>query len=399
MAKTIVTNETTGDQIPFFRGILVQSLVKTGLEYDDAYTIAQEAREKLKEIEEVSSYDLIKLVASLLEEHHGADLRAIYENKPQHESDIVVHYQHRDERFSVGILTRSLEACAIPTDMARKGATGVYETLQQENYREIGHDELRLIIYNCLVLHAGRKAANRYLSWREFENSGKTLILLVGGVTGSGKSTLSAELAYRLDIAGMQSTDMTREIIRSYLPSQVIPTLMHSSFSAWRGLPFPRKLERRPRKLERREVDSPIIIGFLSQINTMQPALEATISRAVVESQHLILEGVHVLPTHLAMEDVGDDVISIPMMLATTNRDSLRKRFKKRARDSAERKADKYLDHMDDIWELQSYLLDEADRAGIPIIASQSVEDTIVEVLGIISKTIVKLFPMDGAKP
>ncbi len=391
MAKTIVTNEATGDQIPFFRGILVQSLVKTGLGYEEAYTLAQEVRERLKDIEEVSRYDLINLVANLLQEHHGDDVRNIYENKPQHESDIVVHLPQRDERFSVGILTHSLEACAIPSDVARKSAMGVSEALQQDNYLEIDHTELREVIYNCLIKTAGKKTANRYLSWREFENSGKTLILLVGGVTGSGKSTLSAELAYRLDIAGMQSTDMMREIIRSYLPSQVIPTLMHSSFAAWRGLPF-------PGKLERKEVDSPVITGFLSQINTMQPALEAAISRAVVESQHLILEGVHVLPTHLAMQDVGDDVVVIPMMLATTNRDSLRKRFKKRARDSAERRASKYLDHMDDIWELQSYLLDEADGAGIPIIADQTVEETITEVLGIISKTIVKLFPVESDK-
>lgn len=389
MAKTIVINEIEGDQIPFFRGILVQSLVKTGLVYEDAYALAQEIREQLKDSEQISKDDLVLLVSEQLQNRHGKDARRAYENKSQHESEIMVHLPQRDEWFSVGILTHSLEACAIPTEVARKGAIWVYETLQKENYREIGHRKLRQIIYERLEQCAGKKTANRYLSWRRFENSGQTLILLVGGVTGSGKSTLSAELAYRLDIAGMQSTDMMREIIRSYLPSQVIPTLMYSSFAAWRGLPF-------PQKLERKEVDSPVITGFLSQINTMQPALEAAISRAVVESQHLILEGVHVLPTHLSMQEVGSDVIVIPMMLATTNRDSLRKRFKRRARDSAERREDKYLNHMDDIWELQSYLLNEADREGIPIIASQTVEEAISEVLGIISKTIVKLFPAEN---
>jgi len=189
----------------------------------------------------------------------------------------------------------------------------------------------------------------------------------------------------------MQSTDMMREIIRSYLPRQVIPTLMHSSFAAWRGLPF-------PVASERKEVGSPVITGFLSQINTMQPALEAAISRAVVESRDLILEGVHVLPTHLAMEDVSDQAVVIPMMLATTNRDGLRKRYKSRARDNDARKGEKYIKHMDELWELQSYLLDEADRAGIPIIANRTVEETIYEVLGIIGKTMVKLFPVESEK-
>ena len=60
--------EITGDQIPFFRGILVQSLIKTGLGYDEAYTLAQEVRDKLKDIEEVSRHDLIKLVVNLLKQ-------------------------------------------------------------------------------------------------------------------------------------------------------------------------------------------------------------------------------------------------------------------------------------------------------------------------------------------
>jgi 2-phosphoglycerate kinase len=182
-----------------------------------------------------------------------------------------------------------------------------------------------------------------------------------------------------------------REIIRSYLPSQAVPTLMHSSFAAWRGLPF-------PRQLQRKELDSPVITGFLSQINTMQPALDAAISRASLESQHLILEGVHVLPTHLSLKDVSGDVIVIPIMLATMDKASLRKRFKARARISEERKAEKYLNHIDDIWELQSYLLDEADRVGVPIIANQAIEETISEVLKIISDTIIKFFPVEVDK-
>ncbi len=389
MAKTIVINKNGGDQIPFFRGILVQSLIKTGLAYADAYTLSQEVREKIKDRDQISKHDLFLLVADLLEGRYGRDARVAYENKPLLDTDIIVHSPARSDRFSVGILTHSLEACAISTEVARKGALSVHEALLNEGVKEIDHADLRKIIFSCLKEYAGVETANRYLSWRRFENSGKTLILLIGGVTGSGKSTLSAELAYRLDIAWTQSTDMMREIIRSYLPSQAIPTLMHSSFAAWRGLPF-------PRQLERKEVDSPVITGFLSQINTMQPALEAAITRASMESQHLILEGVHVLPSHLAMKEISSDVIVIPVMLATMDKASLRKRFKTRARTSTERKAEKYLDHIDDIWELQSYLLNEADRIGIPIIANQAIEETIGEVLGIISDTIINIFPVEA---
>lgn len=390
MAKTTVLNMEGEDQIPFFRGILVQSLIKSGLSYVDAYELSQEVRDKLKDVEQIAKHHLFLLVADLVEKRHGEEARTAYENKPLLDTDIIVHSPSRSDRFSVGILTHSLEACAIPTEIARNGALSVHEALLNDGISEIEHADLREIIFSSLNEYAGIEAANRYLSWRNFENSSKTMIILIGGVTGSGKSTLAAELAYRLDIAGIQSTDMMREIIRSYLPSQVVPTLMHSSFAAWRGLPF-------PRQMERKEVDSPVITGFLSQINAMQPALEASISRASLERQHLILEGVHVLPTHMGMQDVGDDMIIIPIMLATMDRSRLRKRFKARARISEERKAEKYLNHMDDIWELQSYLLNEADRVGIPIVSSQGIEETIGEVLGIISDTVIKLFPMENS--
>jgi 2-phosphoglycerate kinase len=119
MAKTIVVNKSGEDQIPFFRGILVQSLIKAGLAYVDAYELSREVRDTLKDVEEIAQHDLFLLVADLLEKRHGADARSAYENKPLLDTDIIVHSPMRSDRFSVGILTHSLEACAIPTEIAR----------------------------------------------------------------------------------------------------------------------------------------------------------------------------------------------------------------------------------------------------------------------------------------
>ena len=50
---------------------------------------------------------------------------------------------------------------------------------------------------------------------------------------------------------------------------------------------------------------------------------------------------------------------------------------------------------MDEIWELQSYLLSEADAAGTVIIQNEKVERTIQEMLSELSRTITKRFPPD----
>jgi len=386
MAKLIVIKEPEGDRTPFLRGILVQSLVNAGLAFGDAYDLAQVVRNEFQDRGEIASTELRGRVAVLLEESYGSDKCKLYEARPRSEPGIIVHTPTRSVPFSAGILAHSLETCAIPPEMAMQGARRVLANLRKTGHQEIDHKALRRVIYRCLSEHCSQKAADRYLSWRRFENSGMPLIILIGGVTGSGKSTISSELAYRLDVAGHQSTDMMREVIRSYLSPQMLPTLKYSSFEAWRGLPG---------FVEGTGPDDKnrVITGFLSQFAAMKLALEATIGRAIEERQHLILEGVHVVPTELNLEVKQGEAVVIPFMLASMKKELLNKQLKRRGREQNTRQASHYLEHLDEIWELQSWLLDEADKAGIPIIENWYIENTVRAALDLVIGVLMKHFP------
>lgn len=389
MARTMVSKGADGDLVPFLRGILTQSLVKAGLSFDDAYGMAQAVRAELKDVAEISSDRLRDRVAELLDEQFGQELSDLYRTKPAAESDILVNTPVRSEAFSVGVLSRSLGACAIEPSAALLAAHAVHAALKRSRRKEIDHKSLRRIIYRCLREVCSPKLADRYLSWRRFENSGEPLIILLGGVTGSGKSTISTQLSYRLDIARTQSTDMIREIIRSYITLEVAPTLKYSSFEAWRGLPHPKKTD---------EIDDPVVTGFLSQFNVVKPALDAAVARASLERERLILEGVHVVPTELDLEAAAETGIVLPVMIAVTKKKTLRLRLKRRARENLQRDAQKYLDHIDEIWELQSYLLSAADAAGIAIIQNLHLETTIQELLEVLSRMITRRFPANPKK-
>jgi len=386
MSKLIVIKEPEGDRSPFLRGILVQSLVNAGLAFDVAYDLAQTVRNELQEKQEITSTELKDRVAELLEKQHGSEKRQRYDAGPYSESGIIVHTPTRSVPFSVGVLAHSLETCAIPPEMAMQGARRVLAKLKKTSHREIDHKALRRVIHRCLSEHCSPAAADRYLSWRRFENSGRPLIILIGGTTGSGKSTISSELAYRLDISRHQSTDMMREIIRSYLSPQMVPTLGYSSFEAWRGLPGfvagsgP-------------AVENRVITGFLSQFAAMKLALEATIGRAIEERHHLILEGVHAVPTELNLDVDKSEAVIIPIMLASMKKELLQKQLKRRGREKHKHQASHYLENLDDIWELQSWLLDEADKAGIHIIENWYVEDTVRAALDLIIGVLMKHFP------
>ena len=269
-----------------------------------------------------------------------------------------------------------------------QGASKVLENLRKSGHREINHKALRRVIYRCLHEHCSPRAADRYRAWGRFETSGVPLILGIGGATGRGSSPVSSELAYRLNISRHQSTDMMREIIRSYLSPQMVPTLKYSSFAAWRGLPG-------SVDGHKPEIEAPVINGFLSQFAAMKLALEATISRAIEERHHLILEGVHVVPTELNLEVGKHDAVIVPIMLATMKKGLLNKQLKRRGHEKHKRQASHYLENLDDIWELQTWLMDEADKAGIAIIENWYLEDTVRAALDLVIGELMKRFPAE----
>ena len=179
---------------------------------------------------------------------------------------------------------------------------------------------------------------------------------------------------------------MMREIIRSYLSPQMVPTLEYSSFEAWRGLPA---------SVEGACEDDghTVVPGVLSQLAAMKLAMQATIERAMDERHHLILEGVHVAPTEMDFDVKPGKAVVIPIMLATMKKDLLCKQLQRRGRENVMHQASRYRESIDDIWELQSWLLDEADKAGITIIENWHIEETVRTALDLVIGKLMKHFP------
>ncbi|HBE91010.1 MAG TPA: hypothetical protein DDW55_00255 [Gammaproteobacteria bacterium] len=389
MAKIIVIKEPVGSRVPFLRGILVQSLLSAGLSFKDAYDAAQAVRKGLANDTVITTAELRTRVMKQLEKDFSPALRHDYEAKTKRQQKIIVHSDRGDSPFSVGILTRSLEACVVDRKSASEVAFRVQEAMQQRGQSEIAPPALRRLIYQSLKEHCSIEAANYYLSWRQFKTSGKPLIILVGGASGAGKSTICSELAYRLEIVRTQSTDMMREILRSYLAPHVMPTLGFSSFDAWRGLSGTKAQD------GQRQTDNPVIAGFLAQHANIRSALEATIARALKERHDMIVDGVHVLPMERDLAKAREAAVVVSVMLAVTTRQQLANQLSWRSREQPDRGSSRYMEKLDAIWEVQSFLLNLADKANIPIIANWTVEDTVHEVLLEVNRRISEHYPSD----
>lgn len=388
MAKLFIIDSTSGERIPFLRGVLVESMVRAGLPFEDAYQIAQNIRGDLEALGEVSSEGLRERVTAAVRKRFGAELAQAYELGSGRGRPIIIRTHNEEEPFSVGILTRCLQACAISRANSLETARQVHDFLQKGSADSIDHLALRTIIYEHLKVHSSPEAADRFLSWRQFRDSGMPLIILVGGITGTGKSTLTSELAYHLNIVRTQSTDMLREIVRGYLPPSDVPSLGYSSFEAWRGL-------RAESANDAECSEAEVIDGFLAQFNIVKHGLEATVHRAVKENHDLIVDGVHVLPWRLDYNFPHNKAIVVPMMLVVPSKKTLGKRLKQREREQPDRPSSRYLRQLEQIWWLQSYLVGEAEENKTQLIFNGAMEDALHEILLYVNHAITKHFPAE----
>jgi len=79
------------------------------------------------------------------------------------------------------------------------------------------------------------------------------------------------------------------------------------------------------------------------------------------------------------------DALVVPIILAVLKKKRLRKRLIGRGQQVTSRRSERYLENFDHIWNLQSFLLAEADHFNIPIILNMDEDEAIRSTMQIIS--------------
>ena len=341
--------------------------------FAEAYELADEIRSRL-DGEEITSTDLAQLVG---EELKGAGLQdeasAYAANRGEIPHTQVIGEDGTPQPYSKGLLSRSLEICGLDTERSFRIASSIERRLVEDRLESITSDELTEITRDLLRRRVSRAAASRYDLWLKFTHDSKPMALLIGGTTGTGKSTIAAEVAHRLDIIRAQSTDMLREVMRLLVSDQLTPTLHRSTFDAWKVLPGAPTPENRSAEFLKQ--------GFLMQADQVSVATAGVIQRAATERVSLIVEGIHIHPGVQAKLMERTDIVVVPIVLAVLKKKQLRKQLRGRGREVASRRSERYLEHFDEIWQMQSYLVSEADEHNITIIENESRDRTVRSVL------------------
>lgn len=382
MAKTFVVDPQQGTRTPFLRGILTHSLQEAGLGFEDAYRLASRVRQDLASVPQLTSEDLRRRVALYLEQGYGPQVLQRYQ-APAAGAPLVLVREGPDQAaaFSRARYRRSLENCGVPAHQAAVMTRRIAHYLSQRGEAEVSAATLGRLTYSWLRQDLGPEAARRYLAWVDHLHSGRPLLLFVGGTAGVGKSSIATELATRLEVVRTQSTDMLREVMRVMLPKELVPALHVSSFDAWRTLPTAR--------MPVVDRDSLTAEGYRAQADLVAVAAQAVVRRALQERVSLILEGVHVHPDLVERATTGADAVVVPVMVAVLRPEELRRRFRGRAGQVPQRRSERYLRSFDAIWQLQDYLLSEADRRQTAIVVNddreQAVREALVRVIDVLA--------------
>jgi 2-phosphoglycerate kinase len=195
------------------------------------------------------------------------------------------------------------------------------------------------------------------------------LVVLVGGATGTGKSTVATEVAHRLGITRVTSTDVVRQTMRAFFSREFMPSIHYSSFEAAPSLAAP----------DDDEADR-VLLAFMEQTRNVLVGVRAVLARALEEGYSLALEGVHVVPGLLPPVD---GAVFCQVLLSIENEEEHAAHFWTRDGEGL-RPFDKYLRALPDIRRIQDYLVARAEKARVPVIENANVGATVDHVIDLV---------------
>ncbi len=273
-----------------------------------------------------------------------------------------VHSKDGKVRFSRTLLARSLVPVGLNFHDAHYIAEKIRADIKKERITEINSRQI-IELAKKELKKINPKLEKRYSIWRELKYT-KPLIILIGGGTGVGTSTISTELANLLNITKVIGTDSIREIMRSTIPKNIAPDIHTSTYNAWelyKNIPSKK---------------TSILHGYYNQVRKVSFGVNAMINRALRENESIIIEGVHVFP---GMFENHENTFEI--FLDIKNKKIHKTRFYRRAGVNSLRPASRYLKYFNEIRTIRKFIINKVKKKKIPIIESTEVQETLNKVI------------------
>jgi 2-phosphoglycerate kinase len=275
--------------------------------------------------------------------------------------------------FSNGILAGSLMKAGLDVDKAYEMAKDIRQNILASSTSRITEEELTSLTYQTLLDAGFLHVASYYQMWNSLRAEMRSIIILLGGATGIGKSTVASELSYRLGIHSIIGTDIVREVMRKMVSRDLLPTLHTSSFGAWKAVAAPSSYL------------SSVIYAFELQVSHISVGVNAIIQRAFNEGVSLVVEGIHLVPGYV----YSPEETMFHFILKLSDKKEHINRFHTRGKDS-KRPAETYIEEIDRIRQVQDHIVGRAHKYEVPVLENKTLGGTVTQILNIIYRKLQK---------
>ncbi len=374
----------------FLRGMITHDLVQRGLDFDLAYATASSIRDQLSGHDEVATSEIRDLIAEHLEQQLGEQLPPglLLPARP-----VVKRYvlsQGQRSPFSRGLLARSIYATGFDVDRAYRLVGELEKSLEADEIHELTSGEIARRVGDLLERLESLEMARRYRLVRRLHRLPRPLVIYVGGASGTGKSTLSLELAPLLRIYRVNATDSIRQVMRMVFSPEILPALHGSSFE-----PVPAYgswlIEDAPGTRDP-ELTERLIASFEEQSTRVIVGIRALVERAIAENMSILVEGVHLYPPLVPFPDLEGAVYQIPLILTMPDAENHRARFLTRGR-LGRRRAERYLESFPSIRVIHDFLLQQAEAHDMPLLDTTYENPPTVGALRLVTSLVQKRVP------
>ena len=256
-------------------------------------------------------------------------------------------------------MAQSLSASGLSPPRAFELAREVERRLVADGTAEIDLTGLRALTADVLLAAEGEAVLRRWRVWSALDHLDPPLIVLIGGATGVGKSTLASMLAARLGITRVIPSDVIRQVLRSFFTAEAVPPVHSSAF----------------------ELD---LVDFAEQAELVATGTAAIVERACLERTPTVIEGVHAVPGLLDRE-LLDRCVAVEAMLVVSDEELHRGHFSLRG---AARPADRYLARFAEIRALQAHLTERAHANGVAVIDNRGADAALQRLMELVLDTV-----------
>lgn len=379
------------EESPFSRRNLAGMLEKQGYSFKEANTLARQIEGELRRTGSglITPPELAHQTALAIGARYGREARERFEAAQGRPSELwVIGEDEVRVPYSRGILAQSLMALGLGPDMSYQLAKRTEVALWRLGQRDLRVATLRGSVKRLLLQEAGEEFVRRYELLHALRRPERPLVILIGGAPGVGKSNLASALAYRLGLPRIVSTDAIRQALRSLISPELSPELHTSSFTAWRAELLPSEQPKPKRKR--------VVRGFQRQVQQLTAPLQAIVDRSVAEASSVVMEGVHLVPGFMSLEQEGATVVEL--ILNVADPELHRSYFGTRElQTQSRRRREHYLTHFDEIRMIQDFCLAQAKTENVPVVDAGDFDEMIDHAIEVIlNAALVEQTPLEN---